>query len=86
MSTAHEEIRAAAEADLYSFIRLVAPHRVLGMVHRELITWWTREEAQDHQLVLLPRDHGKSALVAYRCAWHITNHPDCRILYLSSTA
>lgn len=81
-----KEIREAAEADLLTFIRLIAPHRVLGKVHEELIRWWTREDARSHQLVLLPRDHGKSAMVAYRVAWWITKHPDCRILYISSTS
>lgn len=79
-------IREAAEADLLNFIRLVAPHRVLGHVHEELITWWTRREGERHQIILLPRDHQKSAMVAYRVAWWITKYPDCRILYLSSTS
>ena len=79
-------MREAAEASLESFIRLVAPKRVLGAVHQELISWMTREGAGKHQLILLPRDHGKSAMIAYRAAWHITRHPDCRILYISSTA
>jgi hypothetical protein len=81
-----DEIREAAEADLYSFIRLVAPHRELGMVHEELIYWWTRSDAKDHQLVLLPRDHQKSAMIAYRVAWWITKHPDVTILYVSATS
>lgn len=37
-------------------------------------------------MVLLPRDHGKSAYIAYRCAWEIVRNPDIRILYISSTA
>lgn len=80
------EVRQAAEADLYSFIRLVHPQRVLGSIHKELIRWWTKEDAKSHQLVLLPRDHQKSALVAYRVAWEITRRPDVRILYISSTS
>lgn len=81
-----EIIRLKAEADLESFIRLVHPGRVLGNVHVECIRWMTREEAKSHQLVLLPRDHQKSALAAYRCAWEITRNPAVRILYISSTA
>lgn len=81
-----DEIRARAESDLEAFIRLVHPHRVLGAVHSELISWWTRPDAKRNQLVLLPRDHGKSALVAYRCAWEITRNPTVRILYISSTS
>jgi hypothetical protein len=79
-------IREKAEQDLESFIRLVHPHRVLPHIHMELIRWWNRHGAKSHQLVLLPRDHGKSAMVAYRVAWEITRNPAIRILYISSTA
>jgi phage terminase large subunit-like protein len=79
-------IRTAAEEDLYTFIKLVAPHRVLGECHRELIRWWTREDAKDHQLTLLPRDHQKSAMIAYRVAWEIIRNPAVTILYISSTS
>lgn len=81
-----QEIREAAENDLETFIRLVAPKQVLGMVHRELCQWWTRQDAKTHQLVLLPRDHGKSRMVAYRVAWEITRRPWIRVLYISSTS
>lgn len=81
-----QQIREAAERDLEFFINLVAPHRVLGFVHKELISWWTREDALSHQLCLLPRDHAKSAMIAYRVAWTIVKRPDVRILYISATA
>lgn len=81
-----EQIRQAAESDLEKFIRLVHPKRVLGAVHSELISWWNRDQAKSHQLVLLPRDHQKSAMVAYRVAWEITRNPAVRILYISSTS
>ena len=86
MSSKIDQIREAAEADLVKFIRLVHPQRILGHVHEEVIGWWTRKEAKSHQLLLLPRDHGKSALVAYRVAWEITRNPSVRILYISSTS
>lgn len=81
-----QEARELAESDLEAFIRLVHPQQVIGSVHRELIRWWTREDAKSHQLVLLPRDHGKSRYVAYRVAWEITRNPTLRVLYISSTA
>jgi hypothetical protein len=80
------KIRKAAEADLSTFIKLVAPHRVLGEIHEEVIRWWTRKGAKNHQLLLLPRDHQKSVLVAYRLAWEITKNPSLTCLYISSTA
>lgn len=80
------EIREAAEADLLTFIRLVAPHRLMGSVHEDLVRWWDRPDAKDNQLVLLPRDHQKSAMIAYRVAWWITRFPETTVLYVSATA
>lgn len=81
-----QAIREAAEADLEKFIKVVSPGRVLGGCHQELIRWWNREDSKDHQLVLYPRDHGKSAMVAYRVAWALTKDPTLRVLYISATA
>jgi phage terminase large subunit-like protein len=79
-------VREAAEASLLTFIKLIAPKRLLGAVHEELIGWWTRQARKSHQMTLLPRDHMKSALIAYRVAWEITRNPAIRVLYISSTA
>lgn len=81
-----QQVKDAALADLATFIRLVHPQRHLPSIHTELIDWWNREDAGLHQLVLLPRDHGKSAMVAYRVAWEITRNPAIRVLYISSTS
>ncbi len=83
---ARAEARALAEADLEAFISLVHPKRMLGGIHKDVCRWWTREGHKSHQLLLLPRDHQKSALVAYRVAWEITRRPDIRVLYISATA
>ena len=80
------QIRELAESDLETFIRLVAPHNVMGAVHQEMCAWWQRQEALSHQLVLLPRDHGKSRYVAYRVCHRIILQPDIRFLYISSTS
>lgn len=81
-----KNIREIAEGSLEAFINLVAPQRLLGSCHKELIQWWTRPDAKDHQLVLYPRDHGKSALIAYRVAWELTKDPTLRVLYISATS
>lgn len=81
-----EERRKLCESDLEEFIKLVQPKRVLGNIHRELIRWITREGAKSHQLVLLPRDHGKSYLAAIWIAWQLTKDPTLRILLISSTS
>ncbi len=85
-NTDKDERRKQAENDLVSFIELVHPNRLLGNVHRRVIRWWTKPEAKSHQLVLLPRDHMKSALIAYRVAWELTRDPTLKILFISSTS
>lgn len=80
------EIRERAEGDLAFFIQLIAPTQVLGNCHKDVIQWWNRPDAKHHQLLLFPRDHGKSRLVAYRVAWSLTKDPTLRVLYISATA
>lgn len=81
-----DEIREAAEADLETFIRLVAPWQVIGGIHSEWCQWTCSKAAGSHQLTLLPRDHGKSRYIAFKAAWRIVKQPDIRILYISSTS
>src|SRR6266404_6910113 len=78
--------RILAESDLEEFIKLVHPNRLLGNIHREVIRWWTRPECKSHQLLLLPRDHMKSAMIGYRVAWEIIKDPTIRVLSISSTS
>ena len=86
LSEDNQRRKEIAESSLVEFIALVHPKRLLGNIHREIISWWTRSEAHPHQLLLLPRDHMKSALVAYRVAWELTKDPTLRILFISSTS
>jgi hypothetical protein len=81
-----KERRLLAESSLEEFIKLVHPGRVLGNIHREVISWWESSKARDHQILLLPRDHMKSALIDYRVAQAITADPTLRVLYISSTS
>ncbi len=85
ISSDREERRKLAESNLEEFIKLVHPRRCLGAIHQEIIRWWMAGEST-HQLLLLPRDHMKSALIAYRVAWELTRDPTLRILYISSTS
>ncbi len=81
-----QKIREAAESDLWFFARLVCPNRLYGDIHKELMEWWTRPSAKDHQLVLMPREHMKSHCAAVRAAWDLTRDPSTTILYVSATA
>ena len=86
MSLTQDEIRQAAESDLEVFIGLVAPHLLLGECHRELIRWWTSSTRKDNVMVLLPRGHLKSMLIAYKTVWELTKDPTETILYVSATS
>lgn len=86
MDSKQQALKEAAEQSLTTFIRLVHPQRALGGIHLEVCDWMTRQDGKNYQLILLPRDHGKSAMIAYRVVWEITRNPAVRILYLSATA
>lgn len=86
MKSNQDRIREAAEDDLETFIRLIAPKQMMGNVHEELCRWWTRQERRQHQLTLLPRDHQKSRMIGFRVAWEVTRRPWIRVLYISSTS
>lgn len=80
-----EQIKEAAESDLWYFARLVGPERVYGDVHKEAFRFLQSEE-HPNSLLLLPRAHCKSHCIAVWCAWWITVHPETSILYLSATS
>ena len=79
-------IKEAAESDLYTFAQLVNPQRLYGDVHKKVFQWLSKEDSDLNQLLLLPRGHMKSHCLAVWCAWWITKHPDCTILYISATS
>lgn len=80
-----KRIRDLAMADLKAFVALVAPGRVLGHCHRQMLDFFQLGEAS-HQLVLWPRAHQKSAMIAFWTVWYIINNPGTTILYASETA
>ncbi len=85
MATLIEEIREAAESDLYTFARLVNPLRLYGDLHKDVFSWLMKGD-KPNQLLLLPRSHMKSHCIAMWCAWWITKNPSTTILYLSATS
>ena len=93
MPLAAKQIRELAENDLYFFAKLVNPGYVYGSIHREIFRWISKynlygqgEEFTTNKLIMLPRAHLKSHMVATWVAWIITRHPEVTILYVSATA
>lgn len=88
-----KELRERAMADLYSFACLVNPGYMYGSVHKDLFRWMQNynlfgqeTDLTSNKLIMLPRAHLKSHMVATWCAWVITRHPEITILYVSATA
>lgn len=83
-----EEVKAAAEADLNVFARLVNPKRVYGDIHTQTFSWWMdcMDKKMDNTCLLLPRDHQKSHCAAVKAAWLVTKDPSKTVLYVSATS
>ena len=88
-----KELREAALNDLYSFAKLVNPGYMYGQVHIDIYKWMQDytlygrgDNITANKLIMLPRAHLKSHMVATWCAWIIARHPEVTILYVSATA
>lgn len=79
-----EEIKTAAEEDLYTFARLINYNYAYGHIHEKVFKWLSAGNASKRQLLLLPRGHLKSHCIATWCAWQITRRPWTSIVYLSA--
>ena len=87
------EIRERSLVDLHYFARLMNPGYMYGSVHEDLFLWMQEytifgkgKGQSSNKLIMLPRAHLKSHMVAVWCAWMIARHPEVTILYLSATA
>lgn len=87
------EIRELAKEDLFTFAQLVHPGYMYGDIHKEFYKWIQEynlygkgENLSSNKLIMLPRAHLKSHMVATWCAWMITRHPEITIFYVSATA
>lgn len=88
-----KEIRQTAMDDLYFFARLVNPGYMYGEIHKEIFAWMQEYTLYGqgvgnitNKLIMLPRAHLKSHMVATWAAWVITRSPEVTILYVSATA
>jgi phage terminase large subunit-like protein len=88
-----KQIRETAMSDLFFFAKLVNPGYLYGDIHKEIFKWMQDytlfgigEGLTSNKLIMLPRAHLKSHMVATWCAWMITRHPEITMLYVSATA
>jgi len=87
------ELRNEAMEDLWVFAQLVNPGYLYGDIHKEIYRWMMEytlygmgDDITANKLVMLPRAHLKSHMVATWCSWVITRHPEITILYVSATS
>lgn len=87
------DVRERAKCDLVFFARLVNPGYMYGSVHEEIYRWMQDytlfgkgDDQTSNKLIMLPRAHLKSHMVATWCAWMALRHPEITVLYLSATA
>lgn len=88
-----KQLRETALNDLFFYARLVNPGYVYGDIHKSIFKWMeayslygTGEDLTSNKLIMLPRAHLKSHMVATWASWIITKHPEITILYVSATA
>ena len=88
-----KELRELAMVDLPTFAQLVNKGYMYGQIHMDIFKWMQEyalygkgEDLTANKLIMLPRAHLKSHMVATWCAWMITRHPEITILYVSATA
>ena len=91
-----EEIKVLREActkDLRVFAQTMNPGYLYGDIHMEIYQWMmdydlfgTGDGLTANKLIMLPRAHLKSHMVATWCAWIVTRHPEITLLYLSATS
>ena len=93
MPDSAKQIRETALNDLFFFARLVNPGYLYGDVHKEVFQWMQDytlfgqgDTNATNKLIMLPRAHLKSHMVATWATWIITKHPEVTILYVSATS
>jgi phage terminase large subunit-like protein len=92
MPAANWAKREEAMQDLWVFAQLVNPGYIYGEIHKEVFRWlqdyelFAMDVENNNKLIMLPRGHLKSHMVATWAAWCITRQPEVTILYLSATA
>ena len=88
-----QERRELCLTDLRVFAQTMNPQYAYGEIHYEIYRWMMDYNLfgqgatlTANKLVMLPRAHLKSHMVATWTAWIVTKHPEITILYLSATS
>lgn len=83
--TTISELRKTCEQDLYSFATLLCPRRMFGQLHIKAFAFLMEDDIPN-ALMLLPRAHQKSFVIAVYVLWRIVRKPTLTCLYISATS
>ena len=88
-----KETRQRAMNDLTFYARLVNPGYMYGQIHLDIFKWLEEytlygrgKTLTANKLIMLPRAHLKSHIVATWASWIVVRHPEVTILYVSATS
>ena len=77
------KIREACLSDFYTYIMVIAPYLQLGHCHEDLARML--QNGETHRLIIYPRGHLKSKILALFGSWLLTCDPTTTILNASAT-
>lgn len=97
MPTLAREVRQRCMNDLFYYANLMNKGYMYGDIHKEFYSWMQdyilfdeakaeEENISSNKLIMLPRAHLKSHMVATWVSWMTLRHPEITILYISATA
>lgn len=88
LSNERIEIRDSCKSSLFAYAQWCFPDRYYGDLHREMFDFIQygppNKEDSRKRLLLVPRDHQKSHVIAVAASWHITREPCSTINYVSA--
>lgn len=83
LTEAEKELRNYYESDFFAFCKYVNPTYMYGEIHEEAARA-LEDDAVEYFLMLLPRGHLKSHMLACYVVWKITKKPWITMVYLTA--
>lgn len=78
------ELRRFYEGNFFAFMQYLNPQYMYGECHRQMADFLSSLKANEDQLVLFPREHLKSHILACYAVWALTKQPWLTTTYLTA--
>lgn len=82
-----EQLTQLLNQDCWAYARYMLPDFMFGDIHKEILQKMGNEERHQESpnlLVLIPRDHLKSVMLAVYATWRVARNPAYTILYITA--